>query len=249
MMSSAETRYSTAVELLDELCEFVVASEGVKPYIGDHWLAGIDPEPRDDDGFWPYRLAIPEDTPEGSVILIKGRPGGGPEETYRLFQTVQEELRELAGKIRGNWTLYPATGQLIYDIGPGEVSPSDWGYCKIIENGWAWGEYEEALRKEAQATSIGTADLLNQLIRERQRAERAEATLDRFAYKLVSPDLLGVAPPRRGEIKGHLRALANSHEPHQHCAASVVHDLRQMYEDCREVRTDLPELGEGSLKA
>lgn len=240
--------------ILDREYEVVVHSEGVEPHLGrrSEGLGFLSVQAGD-----PVRLAVPKGTPENSVVLIKGRPSDEADEFYRLFHVKDGRMVEFTTFyqetiiVSSEWHLRLGDGQLVCQE-PGtkiEVAPNDWGYCLIVEKGWTWREYEEALRKEAQVVlDLDKVDILKLLIQERRDAERLESALGNLAYKLVSPDLLGAAPPRRRQ-KGHLRALVNSPEPTQHCAAGVVLDLRDLYDLCREVLPDLPELEEGALDA
>ncbi|MBU2595540.1 hypothetical protein KJ713_01750 [Patescibacteria group bacterium] len=242
-MGTTETKYVVAVAL-DGLYEVVVASEGVKPYIGHNWLSGIDEAP-EDDTFIGERLAVPEGTPENSVILIKGRPGGGPEK-FRLFRFMGNQLIEMApeGSV-GGWGFNPADGWLNqFDGCLHQVSPENWGYIDIIECGWdIYQHFSGAMLAAGFAFSVDFLppatswrhylEGFDRAIKGRQRAEMAETALHQIAEIVCGEDLLARSQ------RGALTSLVEAHQPARRSALDLVYILHEIFARCQTALPDL----------
>mgnify|MGYP001603662600 CR=1 FL=1 len=252
-MATKETHYTVDLGRL-RLYKVVVANEGVKAWI----------EIRDNhtDNFvhdTPH-LFVDSGVPEGSVILIKGqvdRTDGGSETKFRLFRFMSDRLIEMGPKEKvGGWRFSSQDGQLSQDQHDEcvyRVAPDKWGYCQIVEHGWdAHQHFAAAMLKAGFVYEVDSLPPINswpcylagfnKAIKNRQRAEKAEDALRLVTGKLLSHDLLDAEVGSKHRKKGHLRALANAPEPTQHCAAGVIHCLRESYEFCREALPELPEL-------
>lgn len=232
---------------LEDESSIVLKSEGVEAHLGRR-SEGLDFLPAEVGD--PVRLAIPRQSPQNSVILIKSRRNGKSGEIYRLFQLQVWNLVELTTDIPGGWHLDPTNGRLIYNIDPStQVLPGYWGYCYVVENGWAYGQYEAELDQEARSEP-STAATLNRLIWERQRADRAEAALRQSAERLRGLNLLDDGydgKAMRGLQKGHLRSIVEEQKTVGHCGSGVAKDLREIYDLYRQALPDLPQLSDTAL--
>lgn len=234
---------------LNGFYEIVVASEEARPSIE------INGE----------LLTVPENTPEGSVILIKGQPNGQEKKIFRLFQILRGNLFEATSYDReetywiGGWQFKPETGQIVggHNL-EYPVSHNQWGYVQAIELGWDAYQHFAAIMMAAgftyEADSLPPAESrkhyllgFNQAIKDHQNATDYGVAILTFAQRLSSHDLLDDVSSDLKQ-KGHLRALANSPETYQHCAAGIIAELRELYELCRKTFPVIKELSSRALK-
>lgn len=226
-----------AVEL-DGDYEVVINSEGVAPRIVTMTRESA-PE-----------LWVPEGTPDGSVILIKGRPGGGPKKKFRLFQVKDGKLQEkLNRNTADGWMFYCEDGCLFHYNRNYRVNPYQWGYCQVISKGWSPDEHTIGLFEEAgtQLPPSGIraddrrfwVELMTKLINDRRRADRAEAALSQNAKMIYDEDML-----TRG---GALHSLLKEPGAVHFAANRVAKKLKEMFMICQQGIPDIQEPNAGSI--